>query len=219
MNKSGETLIEVVMALSVFMVVLAPAGALYVSSLRTINTNRNDLAAAALAEEGVELVRNARDTNVLKFSPKADLCWNTVASHTALSTCDDAANKIAGGSYRVGMNVGAASLPLFMEPQTAGLTDALEAAYQLKLDEDALPGCTGAPSEPACHTHFVDDTHLYHHGNSGTVTDFFREVKLEYIGGDVSTATAVRVTSTVKYSSGANRRTIARSVILTNQPQ
>ena len=51
----AETLLEVVVAVGVLMIVLGPASATFVASVRTVGQNRNDLVAASLAEEGVEV--------------------------------------------------------------------------------------------------------------------------------------------------------------------
>src|SRR3989338_11488654 len=79
----AETLLEVVVAVGVLMIVLGPASATFVASVRTVGQNRNDLVAASLAEEGVEVVRNIRDSNFLKFSAKATACWNAAPSDSS----------------------------------------------------------------------------------------------------------------------------------------
>lgn len=75
---AGETLLEALVAISVMLTVIGPAAGVYATSVRTISYNRNDLIAAAIADEGVEMMRNIRDTNFIRFAPKATDCWNAL---------------------------------------------------------------------------------------------------------------------------------------------
>lgn len=238
----AETLIEVIIAVSILMVIMAPASALYISSTRTIAGNRNDLIAAALAEEGIEMVRNMRDTNLLRFSPKATNCWNTRPEHEDLSNCEAAGNKIAAGRYRLTLNPSTLAWelkePVPSESQLAepadNPADSILAAgnieeYRLRhdLDISTIPACT-APSEP---THCTYHTSLYFSppagfSDTGTTSPFYRQITIDYLDLDGSGAAdsadpAMRVTSLVQYRRGSRTddvRNVKRVLILTNQP-
>ncbi len=244
----AETILEVVVAISVIMIILAPASGLYIASVRTVATNRNDLTAAALAEEGIEIVRNIRDTNFMKFSNKARDCWNTVPGHTDGATCDAAANKIAEGSYRLFVNADNTSpnyLKWSLNSATAVLHENAEGKYDLQGEDDedyrlrldaldiaVRPECTNAPGEarapPDCHVHFQDDTHLYYHaaGSAGSESPFYREVTIEYInsieppaGPDWTAGVdVIKVFSRVLYRTGTAVRAIERVAFLTREP-
>lgn len=235
----AETILEVVIAVSVIMVILAPASGLYIASVRTSANNRNDLAAAALAEEGIEIVRNIRDTNFIKFSNKARDCWNTVPGHTDAATCDAAANKIPEGSYRLSVNVDQDSADYLKwtlsEPAVIGaaaalnpnLTGASDGNYRLSLDALASAECTGLGEPPGCHVHFRDDTHVYYHagGGAGVESPFYREVTIEYVNlwdppgtGPPDGDDAMKVFSRVLYRTGTAVRAIERVAFLTREP-
>ena len=74
---SGETLIEVLIAVSVLIIVMTPSAALVMQSTRSTAYARDNLIAMSLADEGIELMNNIRDANFLKFGEKFDLCWDT----------------------------------------------------------------------------------------------------------------------------------------------
>lgn len=231
---SGETILEVIIAVTVLMLILGPASALYISSTHTIAGNRNDLIAAALAEEGIEMLRNMRDTNLLKFSPKAQECWNTKPDHDTLTdsdapmtaqSCENSDNKIAGGKYRLTLNPGTLEwnlevpddpIPQLSEPPIAAVGDIEE--YRLFFDEggtsfyfipsagwSAPPGPDGSPNPPPA-------------------SFFYRQITVDYLdlaapAGANSSDPAMRVTSLVQYRRGNGEpRNIKRVLILTNQP-
>lgn len=99
---SGETLIEIVIAISVLTTVLASAFTILVQVSATNGNSLNRVVALNLAREGVESVRNIRDTNWLKYSGDRRekwLCFDTVGTPNA---CEGDANiSLSGGMYRV----------------------------------------------------------------------------------------------------------------------
>lgn len=155
---AGETLIEVLMAVSVLMIALVPTAGLKVQSVQNIAFNRDHLIAETLANEGIEIIRNMRDTNALKFSEKAEECWNTKPD----SDCGD---EIKAGSYILKRdintlkwdieNIGANSIPDDFNFEE-------DSEYRLKLDSA---------------------TQLYNH-DSGDPTNFYREIYIEYDGDE-----------------------------------
>jgi hypothetical protein len=64
-QKSGFSLIEVVIAITTLVVVVVAATTLVVSSIRTTTLNIDNIVAYNLAQEGLEAVRNMRDSNYL----------------------------------------------------------------------------------------------------------------------------------------------------------
>lgn len=225
----AETILEVIIAVAVLMVILAPASALYISSTHTIAGNRNDLIAASLAEEGIEMVRNFRDTNFLKFSPKAQECWNTKikkddSSDIALVDCDS--EKIATGRFRLILDpntlewnleapsdpTSQLSEPLLSIPAAGNIEE-----YRLRSDipTQTNPECTGGPGVPAdCSVH----TSLYFaapdagFANRGEASLFYRQIMVEY-----PLASEMKVTSLVQYRRGNNIRNIKRIDRFSNQ--
>ncbi|MBI2638268.1 hypothetical protein HYW83_01620 [Candidatus Peregrinibacteria bacterium] len=231
-TKKAETILEVIIAVAVLMVILAPASALYIASIRTAATNRNDLVAAALAEEGIEIVRNIRDTNFIKFSDKIEDCWNTVPNH---SGNDCAVNKIGNGPYRLEVNVYSTS-PDYLKWTLAGVADGAvhnalhtyvdpvsgetkydlietnDEDYRLTLDEGDSP-----------------HTNLYYHYDPAAFppgtpapdpSPFYREITISYEPLTVPPAgdDAMKVISRVLYRTGITVRVIERVAFLTREP-
>lgn len=191
----GETILEVLIAVSVLMLIMAPASGLYIASTRNIATNRNDLIAASVAEEGIEMVRNIRDTNFLRFSQKATECWNSKPEHSDLATCET--QTIAAGAYRLTLDIASFNWTLEISGSGDSLTDQLndptkDDFYRLKLDPT---------------------THLYSH-TVGDDTAFYREIVISY-----SAAGEMEVQSRVLYRIGTNVLTKRRNISLTNEPQ
>ena len=67
-NQSGITLIETLVASSILIIGIVAALILAVYSLRVVETSKQELVATNLAREGLEVVRNIRDTNWLDQS-------------------------------------------------------------------------------------------------------------------------------------------------------
>lgn len=64
-NKKGQTLLELIVAISILIVALVATIVLIVSSINAGKQARNKLIATSLAREGIETVRNIRDSNWL----------------------------------------------------------------------------------------------------------------------------------------------------------
>lgn len=75
-NTRGETIAETIIALSVLAIGVTIASSAIVSSLRNMNNAKNRIIAVNLAREGLETMRNVRDTNWLQYSDRRRQCWN-----------------------------------------------------------------------------------------------------------------------------------------------
>lgn len=221
----GETLIECIIAISVLMIILAPASALYVASGRTIAMNRADLVAAALAEEGLEIMRNFRDTNLIKFSQKADQCWNAKPDPSlTLATCADNVMGATDDGSRL-------YYELYLDPETMlwsmddnGLAEAWNpqfSNYRLRQDiaTESDPECLGM----GCHTH-MDLFFAARRGVNdarGALSPYYRQIRTQYYDIDspsIGKKNAIKVESVVQYQVGGQMRTIQRDLILTSKP-
>src|SRR3989344_2824734 len=67
-SNSGFTLIEAMVALVLFTIAMGPVFILATSSINVASRIENNLIAANLAQEGIEIVRNIRDTNWINGS-------------------------------------------------------------------------------------------------------------------------------------------------------
>ncbi|MDQ5938518.1 MAG: hypothetical protein QG642_208 [Patescibacteria group bacterium] len=74
---TGFTLIELLIAISVFMIGIMGAFSLSLNNLNTAKENSQRVIAANLAREGLELVRNIRDSNWLAREANVDSDSNT----------------------------------------------------------------------------------------------------------------------------------------------
>jgi len=72
----GAILIEVMLSLLIFSIGIIAALALLVHSTTANTMNKNRTIAASLAREGIEVVKNIRDTNWLVSSANLRACWN-----------------------------------------------------------------------------------------------------------------------------------------------
>jgi len=79
-NIRGEALLETVIAFITLAIGVTIAGMIMGSSLRNMQNAKNRVMAVNLAREGIEAVRNVRDTNWLKFHSKRRACWNNMPS-------------------------------------------------------------------------------------------------------------------------------------------
>lgn len=188
-SHSGETLIEIMIAVSVLMIALAPSSALYIDSIKSTAANRDYLVAETLAEEGIELVRNIRDTNALKFSAKAKECWNA-GLEANMDNCGS--EKINPGFYRISMDLSSINFPASLETQINGFDSASPSDdYRLKLDPSGL----------------------YNHA-SGSDTNFYREINIQYSA--TAPNDVMFVSSRVFFKSGAKLKEVFRTAVLTS---
>ena len=67
MNTKGFSLLEVMLALGVITIGLMGVSSLVLQNIQAQDINKNYLIASMLAQEGLELVRNVRDTNFLNY--------------------------------------------------------------------------------------------------------------------------------------------------------
>jgi hypothetical protein len=102
----AESLIETVMAVTVIVLVSTTS-----LSMIRLASNSNEVigekvVALNLALEGVEALRNVRDSNYLHFASDADNCWNKFDILAVENCSDGSANEITDGSvYTLSQNL------------------------------------------------------------------------------------------------------------------
>lgn len=101
-SHAAETLAEVIIAITVITLGTGSAIILVNTSVNATGAGENRLIAYNLAREGVEAVRNIRDTNLLRFPGEADDCWDTY-NLTDPQYCSIGNNKL--GSASPGQNI------------------------------------------------------------------------------------------------------------------
>lgn len=90
--RTGESLAESILALSVLAIGMTLSGVVMATSLRNVGSSRERMIAVNIAREGIEAVKNIRDTNWLKFSNDRRNCWNHLPGTP--DTCDRNTPKI-----------------------------------------------------------------------------------------------------------------------------
>jgi type II secretory pathway pseudopilin PulG len=100
-STAAETLAEVLMALTVLAVGSAGALTLVSQSVRANSEAEERIVAYNLAREGVETVRNIRDTNWLRFPGDRENCWDVMPDTIDPTVCPTTATHITSNDYIV----------------------------------------------------------------------------------------------------------------------
>ncbi len=110
MRHKAESLIETMIAVSVIVISTMAAMTLIRTSLVGNNVIGEKIIGLNLGLEGIEAVRNIRDSNYLKFPSDPANCWNTLDADLVIDCPFD--EKIEGGvTYYLTRNI--SSAPLF----------------------------------------------------------------------------------------------------------
>ena len=133
-NISGESLLEVMIALFVVTIGTATATSLIITSIKANVFNKDSLISLNLVQENLEYMRNLRDSNWLAYSADTQHCWNTSTSN---GTCTppgytglliEANSESNTGGYALGLNLSS------IIPQKLDLSDGItgaESNYQV----------------------------------------------------------------------------------------
>jgi type II secretory pathway pseudopilin PulG len=132
----AESLIETIIAITV--IILGTAAAL--SMLRT-TLDGNELVgkkevAINLALEGLDALRNIRDTNYLRFPLDADTCWNTFGGTTA--SCADGTVLLNGYTYFYGRDFSGTTALDWDLTRVASASNGYLTLYGVDLDGDRV---------------------------------------------------------------------------------
>jgi len=75
-NKTAFSLLETIVVLFIVSVGLVSILSVTVDSMRAQNLNKNSLVAYNLAREGLDLIKNVRDTNYIQNTTSTPVAWN-----------------------------------------------------------------------------------------------------------------------------------------------
>ena len=194
----GELLVEVIVALGIFFVAMLAVSNVLVRSLQTQQISQQFILATNLAREGLEAVRNIRDTNWMRYPGDPANCWNNaatdecdgvlIASGAHVLTIDDEYQwSLSAQTDDVDINAGATS----------------NAPYRLYLDAQGL---------------YVDS------GSDAELTPFHRAITIEYFKDDMQDisgsspedANIMRVHCTVWWQDSKRIQSATLSTIITN---
>lgn len=196
LNKKGESIAEVMIALFMIAVVSTAIATSVTISLRNTRINRDRLIAEGLAREGFEAIVNMRDTNWLRFSHDPSECWNILPSvNECLS--DDADSVIGPGPYRVAVNKD--TFTWVLEDQADSLDMSLgedaNAEYRLIVTDRNPDDDSDGDGDNQ------NDRDLYSHNPEGLMekSGFFRMIQIECDDGTCLEDDHMTVTSAVQW--------------------
>jgi type II secretory pathway pseudopilin PulG len=172
MKNPGESLLEILVSTVIIVVILTTVFALIQQGMSVSVSSENRLQAINIAREGIEAVRNIRDTNWLKYSGNRRekwLCLDKLSgwtpSHTIATDCIESGGlKIGSGFYIVdfSQDFGRYFLEEIMLSSPLDLDDSNEdfSSFQLFRNNSS--------------------NRLTHYSNSGnnSATPFYRQLKL-----------------------------------------
>lgn len=161
-RRRGESLLEVIIAVSILSTIMVSVFSLIIRGASTNTNVTNRVVAINVAREGVEAVRNIRDTNWLKYSGDRRgkwLCYDTTSNPNACEDNNDPV--ISVGNYTVDFNDGEGRYFLNLENTT------------LMTDKDVLPAEDFRLYADAG----VSDRFL-HSATGGEITKYYRQVRL-----------------------------------------
>lgn len=206
--------------IAVFVVALGSASAtsLIVSAIQANGFSKDSLVALNLAVEGIEAMRDIRDTNWIKYGFDKSNCWNLAPDPDPLITtpCTAPYDLIDAGFYSADLNPTNYSWSLSTVYTGAGnaldLSDPLAANNEnYRLGFVDLSGGTSA-RDIYVTAPFITTWSLP--GGSGD-SKFYRMITISYDTGDPATAEVMSVTSTVQWEQNGVH-TVDLSISLSN---
>ncbi|HMR01042.1 MAG TPA: hypothetical protein PKA32_01510 [Candidatus Gracilibacteria bacterium] len=192
-EKTAETLVEVVVAVFVVVMGSAVATTLIVNSMRANSFSKDNLVALNLAVEGLEAVRNIRDTNWMKFGFDKTNCWNLVPG-SGPGDCSPLYDQIAEGYYTADLN------PISYEFDLGSVADSLDLNSASNPNDSYRLGYVDLTTVAGTQDILITEDTIAGLGltNAGA-SKFYREIHIEYDTGDPATGEIMYVTSTVQW--------------------
>lgn len=188
LNQRGETLAETLIALSILAIGITMASSSIINTLRNMTTAKNRIIAINITREGVEAMRNIRDTNWLLYSDLRRECWN---NNPSITPCDGQ-NALLPGRYVVyraeddHWKLALADSDPNVDSDNDGTTDNdLDLAQMMLVDIDTAVDSDGDGTTN-------NDTDFYNHikgipdpsGTEVKSTPFKRFITIEYLDND-----------------------------------
>lgn len=155
----GESLLEVVIAITILTMVLSSAFGVLIQASATNGNSVNRVVALNLAREGIESVRNIRDTNWLKYSGDRRVKWLCLDTVSTPNACEgNALSLVTAGVYRIEFSEGDGRY--FLE----GMSDAIT-------EKEVLPAESFRLYQTAL-------GRISHESASNEVLPFYRQIQL-----------------------------------------
>ena len=218
-KRRGDSLLEILISLFIVALGTAAATELVVNATRSNSYSKSTLVALNLAVEGVEAVRNIRDSNWLKYSYDKDHCWNMKPEMNSTDPCT-LDSLVAAGNYTVDLDIAkmkwylkdyGSVLDMVNNP-TGDFSD-----YNLKKakitfngsDKTMYLSANGMTSStcavPDC---FIDP--------ASPSSQFYRMVSINYSPSTPDAAEQMRVSSLVQWMESGRPQQVKIETLLTN---
>ena len=207
----AETLIEVVIALFVVALGATTGTSLIITALQSNSFSRDNLIALNLATEGIEAMRNIRDTNWLRFGFNKPNCWNM---RPVIASCNDVNNLIGEGNFTIDLDINTMEWSLSeSQSQPLNLANGNSVAneyYRLKYID--LDGGKDQELYISGQIKLYPGSPMAINGDS----KFYRMVQVDYPNNDPSTADEMAVTSVVQWQAQGVSHQVVLTTKLTN---
>jgi prepilin-type N-terminal cleavage/methylation domain-containing protein len=210
-TKQGFTLVEVLIAVSILAVTLTAMATLVIVTMRANTANMNSLQAYYLSEQGIEAMRNIRDSNWMQ-----NYGWNGGDDLWGDSFECDALNMTRYFTVDENETVSASFSRFNLSPVLV-LPDYVVAAFPSVPDAPwDLVEIASVPSDAAKLYSVVDEggyTKFTHDTGAGSETIFSRYIQISYTDCDQDIA---EVSSVVTWNERGNEKSLVLSTYLTN---
>jgi type II secretory pathway pseudopilin PulG len=167
-NQSGQTLVETVVAIFIMVMGITSALGLAIYSLNASTSISKQVIAVGLAREGIEVIKNMRDTNWLRDTLDSD-CYDYPTATKSASCYAKWLNPTGGTNYNI-------------DPPSDTKTYSIEYDGSNELMWELNPESVQLNSKYALNYDSTASNGLYFPSSSGSASsDFFRKITLQKV--------------------------------------
>lgn len=189
-NKKGFTLVETLVAISIFTTSILALTSVLANGISNTGFAKRKIIASYLAQEGVEYIRNMRDTYVVYDTTSSQNGWN------AFNT------KIAGGVYPLGTSICASGSGCYFDDKDLYYSNQAQPIINIP-----VYACSGV----CPHLFYHATTGKYNYDNSGTNSVYTRKITVSQ-----TSTYETKITSTVSWTQGSGSQNVTFSLSLFN---
>lgn len=210
-NQKGFTLVETLVALSIFLTSVVGMLVITGQGLHDITNSKNKIEATALSQEGIEIIRNVRDTYLLSDNGTSGEGWTNFITYVG-SLCQE--------TY-CGLNPQFSQLPFPPDLVAFNVPGSLEGLNLFECSGDSsLSAFTEGSNcrlkrddlNPPSYTAYTNAMF-----SSGEETPFIRQIQIANVWDNkTSSYNRVHVTSIVKWKEGSTVQSVKSEEYLMN---